>query len=227
MNVLDVIIGLIGFALTLMVFSYLLGDNFFFRAALYLLVGVSSGYIAAVLITKVILPLLIAPIQANNGQFSLLMVVPLLLCLLLVLMLFPLTVSAGKLPLAFLVGVMAAMTIAGVSRGTLAPQLLSIVNRFSPSLVQTSGQPAWGQILEAVFILLGVVAVLFTFHHRTHRKGDVEARSGLVEGLSSIGQVFIGITFGMLFVGFYTTALTALIAQLGTLKDFILSLITG
>ena len=67
MNALDVIIGLIGFALTLMVFSYLLGDNFFFRAALYLLVGVSSGYIAAVLITKVILPLLIAPIQANNG----------------------------------------------------------------------------------------------------------------------------------------------------------------
>ena len=227
MNALDVIIGLIGFALTLMVFSYLLGDNFFFRAALYLLVGVSSGYIAAVLITKVILPLLIAPIQANNGQFSLLMVVPLLLCLLLVLMLFPRTVSAGKLPLAFLVGVMAAMTIAGVSRGTLAPQLLSIVNRFSPSLVQISGQPAWGQILEAVFILLGVVAVLFTFHHRTHRKDDAEARSGLVEGLSSIGQVIIGITFGMLFVGFYTTALTALIGQLGTLKDFILSLITG
>ena len=227
MNALDVIIGLIGFALTLMVFSYLLGDNFFFRAALYLLVGVSSGYIAAVLITKVILPLLIAPIQAHNGQLTLLTVVPLLLCLLLVLMLFPRTVSAGKLPLAFLVGVMAAMTIAGVSRGTLAPQLLSIVNRFSPSLVQISGQPAWGQILEAVFILLGVVAVLFTFHHRTHRKDDAEARSGLVEGLSSIGQVFIGITFGMLFVGFYTTALTALIAQLGTLKDFILSLITG
>lgn len=178
MNALDVIIGLIGFALTLMVISYLLGDNFFFRAALYLLVGVSSGYIAAVLITKVILPLLIAPIQAHNGQFSLLTVVPLLLCLLLVLMLFPRTVSAGKLPLAFLVGVMAALTIAGVSRGTLAPQLLSIVNRFSPSLVQTSGEPAWGQILEAVFILLGVVAVLFTSHHRTHLKGDTEARSG-------------------------------------------------
>jgi len=84
-----------------------------------------------------------------------------------------------------------------------------------------------GADTRAVFILLGVVAVLFTFHHRTHLKGDTEARSGLVEGLSSVGQVFIGITFGMLFVGFYTTALTALIAQLGTLKDFILSLITG
>jgi len=227
MSALDVVLGLIGFALTLMVFSYLFGDNFFFRAALYLLVGVSSGYIAAVLISKVILPLLIAPVQANNGQFSFLTVLPLLLCLLLILMIFPRTVSAGKLPLAFLVGVMAALTIAGVSRGTLAPQLLSIINRFSPSLVQTSGQPAWGQILEAVFILLGVVAVLFTFHHRTHLKGDTEVRSGLVEGLSSVGQVFIGITFGMLFVGFYTTALTALIAQLGTLKDFILSLITG
>jgi len=227
MNALDVILGLIGFALTLMVFSYLLGDNFFFRAALYLLVGVSSGYIAAVLISKVILPLLIAPIQAAGGQIDLLMFVPLLLCLLLVLMLFPRTGTVGRLPLAFLVGVMAALTIAGVSRGTVAPQLLSIVNRFSPSLIQTGGQPAWGQILEAVFILLGVIAVLFTFHHRTQLKGDIEARSGLVESLSHVGQVFIGITFGMLFVGFYTTALTALIAQLSTLKDFILSLLTG
>ncbi|HAE86039.1 MAG TPA: hypothetical protein DCG78_06000 [Anaerolineaceae bacterium] len=227
MNALDVILGLIGFALTLMVFSYLLGDNFFFRAALYLLVGVSSGYIAAVLISKVILPLLIAPIQEAGGQIDLLMFVPLLLCLLLVLMLFPRTGTVGRLPLAFLVGVMAALTIAGVSRGTVAPQLLSIVNRFSPSLIQTGGQLAWGEILEAVFILLGVIAVLFTFHHRTQLKGDIEARSGWVESLSHVGQVFIGITFGMLFVGFYTTALTALIAQLSTLKDFILSLLTG
>jgi hypothetical protein len=142
-------------------------------------------------------------------------------------MLFPRTVGAGKLPIAFLVGVMAALTIAGLSRGTLAPQLLSIINRFSPSLVQTGGQPAWGQILEAVFILFGVVAVLFTFHHHTHLKGDTEARSKLVEGISAVGQVFIGITFGMLFVGFYTTALTALIGQLGTLKDFLLRLLTG
>ncbi len=227
MNALDVILGLIGFALTFMVFSYLLGDNFFFRAALYLLVGVSSGFIAAVLISKVILPLLIAPIQEAGGQIDLLMFVPLLLCLLLVLMLFPRTGTVGRLPLAFLVGVMAALTIAGVSRGTVAPQLLSIVNRFSPSLIQTGGQSAWGQILGAVFILLGVIAVLFTFHHRTQLKGDIEARSGLVESLSHVGQVFIGITFGMLFVGFYTTALTALIAQLSSLKDFILSLLTG
>jgi len=115
----------------------------------------------------------------------------------------------------------------GGSVGTLTPQLLSVVNRFSPSLLQTGGEPAWGQILEAVFILLGVIAVLFTFHHHTGKRGNTAVRSRLVEGISSVGQVFIGITFGMLFVGFYTTALTALIGQLSTLKDFILSLLAG
>jgi hypothetical protein len=223
----DIVMGLIGLALTVMIFSYLLGDNFFFRAALYLFVGVSSGYLAAVVISKVILPMLVAPIQAEGSAVSWTVIVPLLLSLLLVLMLFPRALRAGRLPLAFLVGVSAALAIAGVSRGTLAPQLLSIVNRFTPGLMQSGTGPAWGNILEAVFILLGVITVLFTFHHHIRQKNGSQERSSLVESLSSIGQVFIGITCGMLFVGFYTTALTALIGQLSTLKDFILRLLAG
>ncbi len=225
MNPLDFVLGLLGLALTVMIFSYLLGDNFLFRVALYLLVGVSSGYAAAVLISKVILPLLVQPLRQTSGVGFFLSLVPLVLSLLLVLIIFPRTVKAGTLPLAFLVGVTAAITIAGVSRGTLAPQLLSTVNRFSPDLLTHAGQPAWAQIVAAVFILLGVIAVLFYFHHHTKDKGGEGTRSGLVEGLSKVGQIFVGITFGMLFVGFYVTALTALIGQLSWLKDFLLSLI--
>jgi hypothetical protein len=39
MNPMDVVLGVIGIALSVMIFSYLLGDNFFFRVALYVLVG--------------------------------------------------------------------------------------------------------------------------------------------------------------------------------------------
>jgi hypothetical protein len=44
----EFISALIGLVLTLMIFSYLLGDNPLFRFAIYLFIGVASGYAAAV-----------------------------------------------------------------------------------------------------------------------------------------------------------------------------------
>ena len=42
-------IGLIiGFVFTLMIFSYLLGDNFLYRLAVYVFVGFTAGFIAIV-----------------------------------------------------------------------------------------------------------------------------------------------------------------------------------
>jgi hypothetical protein len=85
MNPMDIVLGVIGIALSVMIFSYLLGDNFFFRAALYILVGVSSGYAAAVLVTKVILPRLVEPLSRNGTDAFWLGLVPFVLCVLLVL----------------------------------------------------------------------------------------------------------------------------------------------
>ncbi len=227
MNPMDIVLGVIGIALSVMIFSYLLGDNFFFRAALYILVGVSSGYAAAVLVTKVILPRLVEPLSRNGTDAFWLGLVPLALCVLLVLMLVPRTVKAGTLPRAFLAGTGAAVAIAGISRGTLAPQLLSVVNRFSPELLRANAGVNWGGIVEALFILLGVISVLFYFHHRLSRKSAGTQRQLLVEGISSVGQIFLGISLGMLFVGFFSAALTALIARMLWLKEFILALLAG
>ena len=227
MNPMDVVLGVIGIALSVMIFSYLLGDNFFFRVALYVLVGVSSGYAAAVLVTKVILPRLIEPLKQSGTDAFWLGLVPLVLCMLLTLILIPRLVKAGTLPLAFLAGAGAAIAIAGISRGTLAPQLLAVVNRFSPELLQNNTGVDWGGIVEALFILLGVVSVLFYFHHRLSRKSAGTQRPLLVEGISSVGQIFLGISLGMLFVGFYSAALTALIARMFWLKEFILALLAG
>jgi len=227
MNPMDIVLGFIGIALSVMIFSYLLGDNFFFRVALYILVGVSAGYGAAVLLLKVIIPRLIEPLKESGTDAFWLGLVPLALCLLLALMLVPRTVSAGTLPLSFLVGAAASVGIAGISRGTLAPQLLAVVNRFSPELLLENSAADWGGIVEAFFILFGVISVLFYFHHRLSRKGAGTQRPLLVEGISDVGQVFLGISFGMLFVGFYSAALTALIARIVWLKDFILALLAG
>ena len=52
----EIISALVGFLLTLMVFSYLIGDNPLFRIAVYLFIGVSSGYAATVIVHYVLLP---------------------------------------------------------------------------------------------------------------------------------------------------------------------------
>ena len=51
----------LGLALTLMVYSYLLGDNPLYRLAVHLLVGVGMGYASVVIIFRVLYPTLIAP----------------------------------------------------------------------------------------------------------------------------------------------------------------------
>ena len=48
----EVISAVVGFFLTVMIFSYLIGDNPLFRIAVYLFVGVASGYAAAVIVRK-------------------------------------------------------------------------------------------------------------------------------------------------------------------------------
>jgi hypothetical protein len=46
-------------------------------------------------------------------------------------------------------------------------------------------------------------------------------RPVFLEGIGSIGQIFIGITFGALFVGLFSSALIALISSLSEIIDFI------
>ena len=62
----DFIGSIIGFILTLMVFSYLLGDNGLFRLAVYILVGVSAGFVAVVALYNLIWPQLIIPLWSGD-----------------------------------------------------------------------------------------------------------------------------------------------------------------
>ena len=221
----DFIIGAISFILTIMVFSYLLGDNFFFRLASYLLVGVASGYTAALLIRKVIEPYLITPIIQGGYEQWLLVILPLLMCLLLIAMFFPRFSRLGSLPLAFLAGLVAAFTIVGVSFGTLVPQLGTLVERFNPDGLIVGANPNYLKIADAVIMLIGVVTSLFYFHFGLSRKKtNPEMRPKLIEAMAKIGQVFIGITLGALFAGVYSAALLALISRITMSRDFIMML---
>jgi len=82
-------------------------------------------------------------------------------------------------------------------------------------------QPQWAAIIQALMVLLGVISVLFVFHHRGQSKAGNVIRPVFLEGIGSIGQIFIGITFGALFVGIFSSALIALISSLSEIIKFV------
>lgn len=221
MSTLDLLLMLTGLVLSLMVFGYLFGDTLLFGISMYTLVGMTAGFTVLVLVQKVIIPMVVNPLGAFPQTSAWLALVPLLLSILLIVLLFKKSSRVSGIPLGFLAGIMAAALIIGVSRGTLVPQLLSIVDAFDTAKTTSHGLPNWAGIFEAFMMLVGVLAVLFVFHHRkTSRKQDAFSVSWL-DGLTGFGQVFIGITFGAVFVGLFSTGLVALIAYLQYLVDFV------
>ncbi len=110
---------LAAFFLTVLVLSYVLGDNPLFRIATYLFVGVSAGYIAVLIIYQVLVAKLFNPFIAGSLQQKLLIVIPFVLGLLLIFKLFPRLAAVGNVSMGFLVGVGAAVAIGGAITGTL------------------------------------------------------------------------------------------------------------
>ena len=76
----ELISGAIGLILTLLIFSYLIGDNPLFRLATYLFIGVSSGYAAAAIWHYVLIPKLFNPLRSSDPTQLLLAVIPFILC---------------------------------------------------------------------------------------------------------------------------------------------------
>ena len=221
MSTVDLLLLLAGLVLSLMVFSYLLGDTLLFGIAMYTLVGMTAGYTFLVLLQKVILPMAINPLRAFPQTSALLALVPLILSLLLVWMLFKKSSRITGIPLGFLGGVVTAVLIVGLTRGTLVPQLFSVVNAFDPNKMTSSGLPNWTGIFEAFMMLAGVIAVLFVFHRRKAKKTQDPYSHSWLDGVTGFGQMFIGITFGAIFVGLFSTGLVALIAYIQYLVDFV------
>jgi hypothetical protein len=222
---LDLVAGILGFIFTLLIFSYLLGDNPLFRVSIYIFIGVSSGYIAAVALWQVIIPRLLYPlyfaITSGDMVTTVVLAVPLLAGVLL--LVFPRQSGLGQVVMAFLVGVGAAVTIAGALIGTLIPQLLGTINAFDMTAFSGKGLPALVEPLStAGIILIGTVLTLAYFHFSARPKVDGSTRRlGLIEFLAWGGRAIIGIALGAIYAGVYAAALTALIERISSLINFI------
>ena len=211
----DLIWTIVSLFLTLCVFSYLFGDNVLFRLATGILVGVSAGYLAVIIIYQVILPHLVVPLM----QGSMIALVPLFLSGLLLTKLSPRLSRLGNLSMAYLVGAGAAIAIGGAILGTLFTQVLGAIDSFGA----VAHQP-WMIALEGGLSLLGTIAALVYFNFGAkEKKGQTPKRSPVAAVFAWIGQIFISITLGAVFAGVITSAVTALIER----SDFIISAIRG
>ena len=211
---LDFIGTIVAALLTIMVLSYLLGDNPLFRVATHIFVGVAAGYAGAVAWDSVIRPNLVSPL-ATNGFESLLdlgLIIPLILVVLLLLKLSPVTAKLGSLPMALLVGVGAAVVLGGAITGTLIPQtraaMLSLGLTDMPA--DLGGTPL-EHIANVLILLLGTISSLAYFRFSSPASdGPSEPLTRVMAYLRTTGRVFIAVTFGAMYAGALMAAIIAL-----------------
>jgi len=222
MSMADWVGAFLGFVLTLLVFSYLIGDNPLFRIAMHMFIGVSAGFAAVVAIYNVILPRLIDPLFISDRGEQILAIFPLILAGLLFSKISPRFAFIGNLPVSYMVGVSAAAAIGGAVTGTLIPQVIASMNLFDVQTSQAFDANVGLRLVNGIIILVGTLATLAYFQFGKFSGSSQRTQlQAWIEGLGQIGQVFIAIMFGFLFAGIFSAALTALIGRVLSLVDFI------
>jgi CBS domain containing-hemolysin-like protein len=183
------------------------------------------------LVNRVLLPQLIWPLGEASWVQRLWLLIPLVLALLLLIGQFPKLSQLSRIPLAVLLGLSAAIAIGGAVFGTLLPQGQAVMDAFDPYRIYAEPQLVWMRILDAGVMILGVVGTLSYFHFgqplkKSERKDDNQ-RPRILQHLSKVGEVFLGITLGTVFAGVFSTALLALIDRIAALGDVFGQLLGG
>lgn len=215
----DFVTGLVAFLLTVMVLSYLIGDNPFFRVAIYIFIGVTAGYAGAIAWHQVLWPKLFHPIVYGTLLERLLAIIPLLLGILLLSKLSPRAARLGNPAMAYLVGVGTAVAIGGAVLGTIFPQTLATMDLFT---ADNTGMAE--RLFEGSIVLVGTITTLVYFQFGARATPAGPQRGKFIQALGWVGQIFVGITFGALFAGIYAAAMTAFIERIHFLWTFLSSL---
>jgi hypothetical protein len=215
-----------GFALTLMVFSYLLGDNVLYRIAVYALSGLAAGVLVMVTVESALLPFFRAAFATGDVRGWALALIPVLLGLLLLLKGTRRFSRLGNIGLAYLVGVGAAVALLGAVSGTLLPLITSTTSTLRPPDGIDSGNFA---LVNGFVLVLGVVCTLIYFQHLARRAPGSEPgqlvarRRPFTRVLGAVGQGFIAIALGAIYGGAILSGLAVLSERIA----FLLSTIGG
>jgi len=209
----------VGFVLTLLILSYMLfDDNMLFRLGAHLLVGISAGYLLAVMVRTVLVDQYLAVLFRKPMEQLPILILVVVLTLLMLLRIFGRTPGVATLPMAFLVGVGAAVVVGGSLTGTFLPQAVAAAE---PSLLPFD--PARNldiaSLVENWVVLLGTLATLAYFHFGARpRGGTATAQPPVIREIAVVGRGVLMITLGVLYAG-------ALLSSLAVFVDRIVFLI--
>jgi hypothetical protein len=195
--------------LTIMVYSYLLGDNPLYRLAEHVFIGSSVAYAVVVVIHGVLEPLLLKPLTSGEAGERLLAVVPLVLGLLLWTKLKASWAWVGNLSVAFLLGVGAALAIGGALFGSILPQVQATINAMALS-----------GLGNGLIIVIGTLSTLLYFHFAAGAQGGLSGiGTGFIRAWARFGRWFIMIAFGAIFANTVMARISLLIGRVQFLLD--------
>ena len=191
---------------TLSIFSYLYGDNPFYKAAEHIFVGVSAGYVFAYAYWDMVYPNLFGrlfPDFVNAGfDFEIIYIIPLILG---IFMLFRLSKKyswLSRISIAYIVGMAAGLKFYVFLNSNILIQIKSSMIDFTQSYMD---------ILNQLIILVGVICGLVYFFFSKEHKG-------VIGKISRVGVYFLMIKFGASF-GFAVMGRISLL--IGRFEDLI------
>ena len=194
-------IGLIvGAIFTVMVLSYIIGDNFLFRLAVYILIGAGAAYAAVVVIFDVLLAngsSALAQFAAGIRGPLVVVVIGLLLGFMVWFKASPRLAWLGNIPMGYLIGVGAATVLGGVVIGTLGPQ---IVAAGAPVTSPSGGTPESGMTIIAA---VGTIVTLLSFgYYRVGRNSPFQLVN--IVGRRFFLMIGLGAIFALVFMASVT-----------------------
>jgi hypothetical protein len=216
MAYLDLIGMAVGALLTVLVFSYLLGDNFLYRLALHVFLGALVGYVFGIIISEVWEKLIAAPLREDFFS-NLFLIIPVGIGLgLLIFKSIPRLAYIGNFFLSPLIGFGIAVALIGAFVGTLRPQFEATAN-----LMNTPPE-------ESIPIVIGTICTLLAFDFTfTQKRRGLGGVMGSIIGLfGKVGQLFLTIAFGVAFAGAITAALTIFIGRVQFLIETVVELLS-
>jgi len=209
----DLVGALISFTFTIIIFSYILGDNPLFRLVTHIFIGVAAGFAVGMIFYNVILNQLFFPFIERPVATYLYVIPPVLMGIGLLAKLFPGVARFGNPVMAYLVGVGAATAIGGAVLGTVFPQIGGLARLFDLEAGLATGANIVTILAKGLLILVGTVATLAYFQFGVKSSPNPMGTQSWMDILRLIGKVFIAITFGYIFAGVFSAALTALIER--------------
>jgi hypothetical protein len=186
---------IIGAVFTLLVLTYLIGDNFLFRLMVYVLIGAGAAYVAVVVIFDVLL----ANIQqaAGNPAALIIVVIGLLLGIMVWFKASPRLAWIGNIPMGYLIGVGAATVLGGAIIGTLGPQ---IVAAGAPVTSPSGEQPS---AIMTIIAAIGTIVTLLSFgYYRVGRNSPFQLVN--ITGRRFFLMIGLGAIFALVFMASVT-----------------------